>query len=69
MVIAQDRPGYVLNRVVASMINEAVYVNMYGLAQMEDIDQMMRLRPISPWDPLNMPMLWDWIAYSKPWNG
>lgn len=51
VVIAQDRPGYVLNRVVASMINEAVYVNMYGLAQMEDIDQMMRLGANFPLGP------------------
>ena len=33
------------------MINEAVYVNMYGLAQMEDIDQMMRLRSQFPHGP------------------
>jgi 3-hydroxybutyryl-CoA dehydrogenase len=51
VVIAQDRPGYVLNRVVASMINEAVYVNMYGLARMEDIDQMMRLGANFPLGP------------------
>lgn len=51
VVISQDRPGRVLNRVVASMINEAVYVSMYGLAQMEDIDQMMRLGANFPMGP------------------
>jgi 3-hydroxybutyryl-CoA dehydrogenase len=51
VVISQDRPGFVLDRVVASMINEAVYVYMYGLAQMEDIDQMMRLGANFPMGP------------------
>jgi len=51
VVISQDRPGYVLNRVVASMINEAIYVSMYGLAEMEDIDQMMRLAANFPLGP------------------
>ncbi|MDI6616029.1 MAG: 3-hydroxyacyl-CoA dehydrogenase family protein [Syntrophaceae bacterium] len=52
-VISQDRPGHILNRVVASMINEAVYINMYGLAEMKDIDQMMQLGanfPIGPFE-------------------
>lgn len=51
VVISQDRPGRVLNRVVASMINEAVYVSMYDLAKMEDIDQMMRLGANFPMGP------------------
>jgi hypothetical protein len=51
VVISQDRPGYVLNRVVASMINEAIYVSMFGLARMEDIDQMMRLGANFPMGP------------------
>jgi len=33
------------------MINEAIYVSMYGLAQMEDIDQMMRLGANFPMGP------------------
>lgn len=51
VVISRDHPGYVLNRIVASMINEAIYVNMYGLAQMEDIDQMMCLGANFPMGP------------------
>ncbi len=51
VVISKDHPGYILNRVVASMINEAIYVSMYGLAQMEDIDQMMRLGANFPMGP------------------
>ncbi len=52
-VISQDRPGHILNRVLASMINEAIYINMYGLAEMKDIDQMMQLGanfPIGPFE-------------------
>ena len=33
------------------MINEAIYVYMYGLARMEDIDQMMRLGANFPMGP------------------
>jgi len=51
VVLSKDHPGYILNRIVASMINEAIYINMYGLAQMEDIDQMMRLGANFPMGP------------------
>jgi len=51
VVISQDRAGHIVNRVVASMINEAIYVHMYGLAQMKDIDQMMRLGANFPMGP------------------
>ena len=47
----KDRPGYILNRVVVSMINEAIFIYDYGLAQMEDIDQMMRLGANFPMGP------------------
>lgn len=51
VVVSKDHPGYILNRVLASMINEAIYINLYGLAQMEDIDQMMRLGANFPMGP------------------
>jgi len=50
-VISQDRPGHILSRVVASMINEAIYMNMHGLGRMEDIDQMMKLAANFPMGP------------------
>ena len=50
-VVSKDRPGHVLNRIVASMINEAIYMNMYGLGRMEDIDQMMKLAANFPMGP------------------
>lgn len=57
VVISKDHPGFILNRVIASMINEAIYVYMYGLANMDDIDQMMRLGanfPLGPFEYADM---------------
>ena len=51
VVVSKDHPGFILDRVVFSMINEAIYMNMYGLAVMEDIDQMMRLGANFPMGP------------------
>ena len=48
---SKDSAGFVLNRVLASMINEAVYVYSYGLAPMESIDQMMKLAANFPLGP------------------
>jgi len=50
---SRDSAGFVLNRVLASMINEAIYVYSYGLAPIESIDQMMKLGanfPIGPFE-------------------
>ena len=49
---SRDSAGFVLNRVLASMINEAIYVYSYGLAPIESIDQMMKLAANFPMGPL-----------------
>jgi 3-hydroxybutyryl-CoA dehydrogenase len=49
---SRDSAGLVLNRVLASMINEAIYVYSSGLAPRESIDQMMRLAANFPMGPL-----------------
>ena len=51
VVNSKDHPGFIFNRIIMSMINEAVYEYMYGLASMEDIDQMMRLGANFPMGP------------------
>jgi len=51
VVKSKDHPGFILNRVVMSMINEAAYEYMYGLASMKDIDQMMCLGANFPMGP------------------
>jgi 3-hydroxybutyryl-CoA dehydrogenase len=48
---SRDSAGSVLNRVLASMINEAIYIYSYGLAPLESIDQMMKLAANFPLGP------------------
>ncbi len=51
-VTVQDSPGFVSNRVLIPMINEAVYCLQEGLATAEDIDTVMRLGMNHPMGPL-----------------
>jgi 3-hydroxybutyryl-CoA dehydrogenase len=50
-ITAGNRPGFVVNRILVPMINEAILVRQEGLASAEDIDTGMRLgcnQPIGP---------------------
>jgi 3-hydroxybutyryl-CoA dehydrogenase len=47
-----DAPGFVSNRVLMPMINEAVFVLMEGVAEAEAIDTVMRLGMNHPMGPL-----------------
>ncbi len=50
-ISAGNRPGFVVNRILVPMINEAIFVRQEGLASAEDIDIGMRLgcnQPIGP---------------------
>ncbi|MBK5001142.1 3-hydroxybutyryl-CoA dehydrogenase [Pseudomonas sp. S31] len=50
-ITASNRPGFVVNRILVPMINEAIFVRQEGLASAEDIDTGMRLgcnQPIGP---------------------
>ncbi len=50
-ITAGNRPGFVVNRILLPMINEAIFVRQEGLASAEDIDTGMRLgcnQPIGP---------------------
>ena len=51
-VMAQDYPGFVANRVLMPMINEAVYCLMEGVGEAEAIDQIMVLGTNQPMGPL-----------------
>jgi len=42
-IVAQDSPGFIVNRVMAPMINEAVCVLAEGVASAADIDTAMQL--------------------------
>ncbi len=51
-VEANDFPGFIANRILLPMINEAVYVLMEGVGSAEDIDTVMKLGMNHPMGPL-----------------
>ena len=51
-VEANDFPGFVANRILLPMINEAVYAVMEGVATAEAVDQVMKLGMGHPMGPL-----------------
>ena len=51
-VVVNDSPGFVSNRILCPMINEAVYVLQDGIAEPEAIDTVMRLGMAHPMGPL-----------------
>ncbi|MFO7985779.1 MAG: 3-hydroxybutyryl-CoA dehydrogenase [Desulfatiglandaceae bacterium] len=51
-VPANDFPGFVANRILMPMINEAVYALFEGVGQAQDIDQIMKLGMNHPMGPL-----------------
>jgi 3-hydroxybutyryl-CoA dehydrogenase len=53
-VTVSDYPGFVSNRVLMPMINEAVYCLQEGVATAEDIDTVMHLGMAHPMGPLRL---------------
>lgn len=53
-VEVRDVPGFVSNRVLQVMINEAVYELYEGVATVEDIDNVMKLGMNHPMGPLQL---------------
>ncbi|UCC26131.1 MAG: 3-hydroxybutyryl-CoA dehydrogenase [Gemmatimonadales bacterium] len=53
-VEVNDFPGFVSNRVLLPMINEAVFALMEGVATAEAIDQVMKLGMAHPMGPLTL---------------
>ena len=51
-VSVQDSPGFVVNRMLVPMINEAIFVLHEGLASAEEIDKAMKLGANHPIGPL-----------------
>jgi 3-hydroxybutyryl-CoA dehydrogenase len=49
-----DYPGFVANRILMPMINEAAFVLMEGVASKEDIDRVMKLGMNHPMGPLTL---------------
>ena len=53
-VAVEDYPGFVSNRVLMPMINEAIFCVMEGVAAPEDIDTVMELGMNHPMGPLTL---------------
>lgn len=53
-VAVRDFPGFVSNRVLLPMINEAIFALYEGVASVEDIDTVMRLGMNHPMGPLQL---------------
>jgi 3-hydroxybutyryl-CoA dehydrogenase len=52
MAVSQDYPGFIVNRVLIPMINEAMFALYEGVATAEDIDKGMKLGTNQPMGPL-----------------
>ena len=53
-IVAQDYPGFIVNRVLMPYINEAVQTLMEGIGSVEDIDTAMKLGTNVPMGPLTL---------------
>lgn len=53
-VEVHDYPGFISNRILMPMINEAIYALMEGVAKAEDIDTVMKLGMNHPMGPLTL---------------
>ena len=50
----RDMPGFIVNRVLMPMINEAFYALYEGIGQAKDIDEAMKLGTNQPMGPLTL---------------
>jgi 3-hydroxybutyryl-CoA dehydrogenase len=52
--VVNDYPGFIANRILMPMINEAIYSLYEGVAGVEEIDTMMKLGMAHPMGPLQL---------------
>jgi 3-hydroxybutyryl-CoA dehydrogenase len=52
--VVNDYPGFVANRILMPMINEAIYTFYEGVAAKEEIDRVMKLGMAHPMGPLQL---------------
>lgn len=50
----KDYPGFIVNRILVPMINEAIFVLMEGVGSAEEIDAAMKLGTNQPMGPLRL---------------
>jgi 3-hydroxybutyryl-CoA dehydrogenase len=53
-VVSQDLPGFISNRVLMPLINEAIYALFEGVGTREDIDTVLTLGMRHPMGPLTL---------------
>lgn len=53
-VLSKDSAGFIVNRVLVPMINEAIYALHAGIGSIEDIDTAMKLGTNQPMGPLTL---------------
>lgn len=53
-VVSRDMPGFIVNRILMPMINEACYALYEGIADVEAIDSAMKLGTNQPMGPLTL---------------
>ena len=53
-VVSKDFPGFIVNRILIPMLNEACFALMEGLGTVEDIDTAMKLGTNQPMGPLQL---------------
>ena len=53
-VVSKDFPGFIVNRILIPMLNEACFALTEGLATAEDIDTAMKLGTNQPMGPLQL---------------
>lgn len=54
IVVAEDYPAFIVNRVLMPMINEAIYALYEGVGSVNDIDTAMKLGANHPMGPLQL---------------
>lgn len=54
MAVSSDYPGFIVNRVLIPMINEAIFALYEGISTVEDIDKGMKLGTNQPMGPLTL---------------
>jgi len=54
VAVSQDYPGFIVNRVLIPMINEAIFALYEGVAAAEDIDRGLKLGTNQPMGPLTL---------------
>jgi len=54
IIVSEDFPGFIVNRILIPMINEAIYTLHEGIGSVESIDASMRLGANHPMGPFQL---------------